>query len=73
MLEQSYLLLGAFHMKLDLQLAFPIKDAASADLMKLKAACLLRAGVLEEWEARKIIARADRLIVSCSAASNKAA
>ena len=28
-------------MKLDQDLAFPVKDAASADLMKLKAACLL--------------------------------
>ena len=54
-------------MKLDHDLAFPVKDAASADLMKLKAACLLRAGVLEEWQALEIVARADRMIAACAA------
>jgi hypothetical protein len=60
-------------MKLDQDLAFPIKDPASADLMKLKATCLLHAGVLEEYEVLEIIARADRMIVSRGAASKKAA
>ena len=60
-------------MKLDQELAFPIKDAASADFMKFKATCLLGAGVLEEWEVLEIIARADRMIVSCDAESKKAA
>ena len=60
-------------MKLDHDLAFPIKDASSADLMKLKATCLLRAGVLEEGEALEIVARADRMIGSCGAESKKAA
>ena len=59
-------------MKLDQDLAFPVKDAASADLMKLKAACLLRAGVLEERQALEIVARADRMIASC-VATEKAA
>ena len=53
-------------MKLDLDLAFPVKDAASADLMKLKAACLVRAGVLEERHALEIVARADRMIAACT-------
>ena len=53
-------------MKLDLDLAFPVKDAASADLMKLKAACLVCAGVLEERPALEIVARADRMIASCT-------
>ena len=60
-------------MKLDCDLAFPIKDAASAALMSLKATCLLRAGVLDEWEVLEIVARADRMILSCGAASKKAA
>jgi hypothetical protein len=60
-------------MKLDQELAFPIKDAASADLMKFKAKCLLHAGVLGECEVLEIIAHADRMIVSCGAASKKAA
>ena len=59
-------------MKLDHELAFPVKDAASADLMKLKAACLLRAGVLEERQALEIVARANRMIASCTATENAA-
>jgi len=65
--ELIYSQFGAFHMKLDQDLVFPVKDAASADLMKLKAACLLCAGVLEERQALEIVARADRMIAACAA------
>ena len=46
-------------MLLDLDLAFPIKDLPSARLMKLKAHCLARAGVLSEDERMAVEERAD--------------
>ena len=70
---ENLALFGAFHMKLDCDLVFPINDAASAALMSLKATCLLRAGVLDECEVLEIVARAARMIGSCGAAAKKAA
>jgi hypothetical protein len=41
---------------------FPIVDAPSARLMKIKAACLVRAGVITPLEKAKVDHRADQLI-----------
>jgi hypothetical protein len=41
---------------------FPIVDAPSARLMKVKAACLMRAGVITALQKSKIERRADLLI-----------
>ena len=57
-------------MRLDPDMAFPIKDPASADLMKLKAACLVRAGVLEERQALEIVAQANRMLAFHEATDN---
>ena len=37
-------------MSLDLDLTFPIRDAPSADLMRLKATCLWNAGIIDAGE-----------------------
>ena len=44
--------------KLDLNDVFPIKDEASAKLMRFKAECLLRAGIITERERQAVDARA---------------
>lgn len=46
-------------MPLDLNRIFPIKDLPSAKLMKLKAFCLFRAGVLSEHEKAEIQEKAE--------------
>jgi hypothetical protein len=38
------------HSQLDMKIIFPIKDAASAALMAVKADCLRRAGVISEQQ-----------------------
>ena len=42
----------------DIELIFPIKDAASASLMLIKADCLQKAGVISEAEKQWIYSRA---------------
>ena len=49
-------------MPLDLNQIFPIKDVPSARLMKLKALCLFRAGVVSEQDMAMIQAKADAFI-----------
>ena len=49
-------------MPLDLKRLFPIKDLPSARLMKLKAHCLARAGVLSEEETKAVEAKADAFL-----------
>ena len=49
-------------MPLDLKRLFPIKDLPSARLMKLKAHCLFRAGVLSRRERVEIEKKADAFI-----------
>ena len=49
-------------MPVDLNRLFPIEDVPSARLMKLKATCLCRAGVLSEEEKAEIRAKADAFI-----------
>lgn len=49
-------------MSVDLDRLFPIEDVPSARLMKLKATCLCRAGVLSEEEKAAIRAKADAFI-----------
>ena len=53
--------------KLDLDLIFPIKDAASAWLMSFKADCLHRAGVISERERQAVLAKAQRAAYSHAA------
>ena len=49
-------------MPLDLNQLFPIQDLPSARLMKLKAMCLYRAGVLSETERAAILRKAKAFI-----------
>ena len=49
-------------MPLDLNRIFPIEDLPSARLMKLKAFCLFRAGVLNEEEMREIREKAEAVM-----------
>jgi hypothetical protein len=44
----------------DIQLVFPIKDAASAALMLIKADCLDKAGIISEGEKQWVYSRARR-------------
>jgi hypothetical protein len=53
---------GEEPMPLDLNRLFPIKDVPSARLMKLKAHCLFRAGVLSEEQRAMIEHQADAII-----------
>jgi hypothetical protein len=46
-------------MPVDLKQIFPIKDLPSARLMKLKALCLFRAGVVSKTEKARIEEKAD--------------
>ncbi|HET7679308.1 MAG TPA: hypothetical protein VFK79_04135 [Xanthobacteraceae bacterium] len=49
-------------MPLDFNRLFPMKDLPSARLMKLKAFCLFRAGVLSEKDTNEIRKKADALM-----------
>ncbi len=49
-------------MQLDLDLIFPIRDAASAELMTVKAACLCNAGVICARQKKIIEQRAERYL-----------
>jgi hypothetical protein len=49
-------------MPLDFNSLFPMKDVASARLVKLKAFCLFRAGVLSEQEMNELREKADGLM-----------
>jgi len=49
-------------MSQDLESLFPMKDIPSARLMKLKAFCLFRAGVLSEEEMREIREKAEAVM-----------
>jgi hypothetical protein len=49
-------------MPLDLKRLFPMRDLPSARLMKLKAFCLFRAGVVSEQEMTEIREKADALM-----------
>ncbi|MEA2984582.1 MAG: hypothetical protein QOD94_836 [Alphaproteobacteria bacterium] len=49
-------------MPLDFNSLFPMKDVSSARLMKLKAFCLFRAGVLSEKEMNELREKADGLM-----------
>jgi hypothetical protein len=43
--------------KLDMEAIFPIKDAASAALMAIKADYLHRAGIITEWDEQWVYSR----------------
>ena len=45
-------------MQRDIELIFPIKDAASAALMTIKADCLHKAGIINEAEKQHVHSRA---------------
>jgi hypothetical protein len=45
-------------MQRDIELIFPIKDAASAALMTIKADCLHKAGIINEAENQHVHSRA---------------
>jgi hypothetical protein len=49
-------------MQLDLDLVFPIRDLASAELMRVKAACLLHAGVIDDAQREIVERRAQRFL-----------
>jgi hypothetical protein len=49
-------------MQLDLDLVFPIRDLASAELMRVKAACLQHAGVIDATQREIVERRARRFL-----------
>jgi len=49
-------------MRLKMAQIFPISDVPSARLMKLKAACLFRAGVLTESQRTEVTRKADAVL-----------
>jgi hypothetical protein len=49
-------------MQFDLELIFPIRDAASAELMALKAACLCNAGVIDARQREIVEQRAQTFL-----------
>jgi hypothetical protein len=51
-------------MQLSLERIFPIHDAPSARLMKLKADCLLKAGVIDRSQKRGVDVTADAVLGS---------
>jgi hypothetical protein len=51
-------------MRFNLRQIFPMPDAPSARLMKLKAMCLSRAGVLSEDERAAVMRKADAILAS---------
>ena len=53
---------GMATMQFDLDLIFPIRDAASAELMALKAACLCNAGVIDARQKEIIERRAQEFL-----------
>jgi hypothetical protein len=55
---------------LDLDTLFPIKDAASAGLMLVKARCLLAAEVISEPEGLEVARRANAIRGTCKAGIN---
>jgi hypothetical protein len=54
--------IAAMQARLDLTLIFPIKDAASAAFMTLKAACLCEAGIITESNKEWVDARASSML-----------
>jgi hypothetical protein len=53
---------GMATMQFDLDLVFPIRDPASAELMMLKAACLCNAGVIDARQREIVERRARRFL-----------
>ena len=49
-------------MPLNMGQIFPISDVPSARLMKLKALCLLRAGIITDVQRDAVIRRANHLL-----------
>lgn len=47
---------------LDLNSLFPIKDAASARLMLIKARCLLEARLIDQADAAAVFSRANAML-----------
>jgi hypothetical protein len=56
-------------MQLNLDQVFPISDAPSARLMKLKALCLFRAGVVSAAERTAVERRAEAVLNRAGAQS----
>jgi hypothetical protein len=53
---------GMTSMAFDLDLIFPIRDVASADLMMLKATCLWNAGIIDVRQRKLVQQRAARFL-----------
>ena len=51
---------------LDIELIFPIKEAASAALMLIKADCLHKAGIINEAEKQHVYSRARTFLDDAS-------
>ncbi|HEY7243316.1 MAG TPA: hypothetical protein VH678_05470 [Xanthobacteraceae bacterium] len=50
------------HSDLDLDLIFPIRDVPSAELMRVKAACLRNAGVIDAHQKKIVDQRAQEFL-----------
>ena len=55
----------------DIELNFPIKDAASAALMLVKADCLHKAGIINEVEKRCVHSRARTFLENATLLSHQ--
>ena len=53
---------GMTSMTFDLDLIFPIRDVASAELMLLKATCLWNAGIIDDRQRKLVQQRAARFL-----------
>jgi hypothetical protein len=53
---------GRWIMQLDLDLIFPMREASSAELMTLKAACLSRAGIINARQKKIVEQRAQMFL-----------
>ena len=56
------------HHPLDLDIIFPIRDAASASFMALKADCLLQAGIIDDRERQQVQSRANSAVTQSAIA-----
>ena len=55
---------NVMHRPLTMELIFPIRDEPSARLMRVKAQCLYRAGVISEREEQAVLGRAAKALAA---------
>lgn len=56
---------------LDMELIFPIRDEPSAQLMSLKAECLLSAGLISKSEERAVLGKAAKALTASNCTTSR--